>query len=747
MEVEYYDFPDAVAVDDTAEFEFPRTFDLLHAIRQNRDFSLVSLAKKKLSEELAWELVTVDVECDRVPPSNPHGILYRERLTLAVPKDSEALVEVVAIRKSFPVMIHQNQGAEGTPASLCLYFEPVVSVLRTWTAQKFLRRIQWWLEASSRGELHSSDQPVEHLFFATNYELVLPWNFKQPNAGERRTLRFTSTARRPDGGFTVFVDQEKYGRSDVKVSFYEFTLPPVVHGFIESDPTTLGGLVNYLQKRDVDLKSKLIAELRQRIPTQGLTKSEGLWTITLLHIPVVREPGGVPERFNHRAYLSLTDELELGEKLGAYIKVNGTYFTAAGVLGVNEPEDWKSLPILSLDVLRTNSAEAARLQSGISAAGPKGVLVGAGAVGSALLNFWGRGGWGDWTVIDDDHFKPHNISRHVAQTDSIGFPKADVAAHLHTQVANGATTAKPVVANALKIHESSVAEPLRTADLVVDASATLEYPRLASTVEKIGRHVSVFMTPNGNSSVLLAEDVKRDIRLRTLEAQYYRAVIQNSWGASHLEGLSNFRSGASCRDISVVMSYTKVMAHVGTLCEHIQQARAVEGALIRVWVRDPATGVVSFQEIPTYPERALDFGTLTVYFDAGLEERLHQLREAAIPNETGGVLVGYFDLALKMVCIVDCLSAPPDSKANAVGFERGTEGLADAVNEIARRTVGVVGYIGEWHSHPRGHSADESRDDIIQLIHLAQGMADDGLPALQLIVGEGELQILQGKMA
>jgi hypothetical protein len=70
--------------------------------------------------------------------------------------------------------------------------------------------------------------------------------------------------------------------------------------------------------------------------------------------------------------------------------------------------------------------------------------------------------------------------------------------------------------------------------------------------------------------------------------------------------------------------------------------------------------------------------------------------------------------------------------------------LAEAVKDAAKRTAGMVGYVGEWHSHPPGHSASPSRHDLVQLVHLALGMADDGLPAVQLIVGEQDLQILQG---
>ena len=49
---------------------------------------------------------------------------------------------------------------------------------------------------------------------------------------------------------------------------------------------------------------------------------------------------------------------------------------------------------------------------------------------------------------------------------------------------------------------------------------------------------------------------------------YYRAVIQESWGAQHLAGnLGTFWSGASCRDISVVLPYSRVTAHAALLAE------------------------------------------------------------------------------------------------------------------------------------------------------------------------------------
>src|SRR5207249_2928196 len=114
---------------------------------------------------------------------------------------------------------------------------------------------------------------------------------------------------------------------------------------------------------------------------------------------------------------------------------------------------------------------------------------------------------------------------------------------------------------------------------------------------------SAFITPNGNAAVLLAEDAQRLIRLRSLEAQYYRALIQESWGQHHLEGNpGTFLSGASCRDISMVIPYSRIIGHAGTLAEQIPLAAACPEALIRVWQRDPERGSIAVHEIPVTQE-------------------------------------------------------------------------------------------------------------------------------------------------
>jgi len=250
MESEFYALANVREIKEPEEFTIPRAKALVAAVARQRDFSVVQLLARDRGEKVEFECIVVDVECDGVPSKNQSGIDYRERLALCVFDDCKRLVEVHALRKGFPILVHQNQAPQGSPANLCLYFEPPVSVLRTWTPQSFLRRIQWWLEKSAKGELHAADQPVEHLFFASKYELVLPWNFDELKKDSKQHYSIRAERERPDGGVTLFMEIIPHGtRSDRGVASIDLTLPAVKQSQLERDPMTLGELADLLRAR------------------------------------------------------------------------------------------------------------------------------------------------------------------------------------------------------------------------------------------------------------------------------------------------------------------------------------------------------------------------------------------------------------------------------------------------------------------------------------------------------------------
>jgi integrative and conjugative element protein (TIGR02256 family) len=133
----------------------------------------------------------------------------------------------------------------------------------------------------------------------------------------------------------------------------------------------------------------------------------------------------------------------------------------------------------------------------------------------------------------------------------------------------------------------------------------------------------------------------------------------------------------------------------------------------------------------------LSLGQWRLRTDDNLLARLFALRADRLPNETGGVFIGAFDLERKVVYIADFIPSPPDSKEWPVLYIRGCKGLSERFQEIDQATGGMVQYVGEWHSHPNGCSTSPSADDRKVFQWLREHMHMDGLPPVMAIVGQG----------
>jgi integrative and conjugative element protein (TIGR02256 family) len=219
--------------------------------------------------------------------------------------------------------------------------------------------------------------------------------------------------------------------------------------------------------------------------------------------------------------------------------------------------------------------------------------------------------------------------------------------------------------------------------------------------------------------------------------QYYRSIISTKWGKDHLVGhKGGIRVGAGCRDVSFIISYEIIQFHAAMLARQVRLLRDKSEAYIRIWSGNYETGTLASYEIPVYESARFKRGDWNVIMDNGLREKLSRMRMFHLPNETGGVILGYIDQKLKHIYVVDVLNAPPDSDGNRTGFTRGVDGLKAALEKVTQRTANIVGYIGEWHSHPEFTSAYPSAIDRVLIKQLADALELDGQPALMIIVGE-----------
>lgn len=84
--------------------------------------------------------------------------------------------------------------------------------------------------------------------------------------------------------------------------------------------------------------------------------------------------------------------------------------------------------------------------------------------------------------------------------------------------------------------------------------------------------------------------------------------------------------------------------------------------------------------------------------------------EAALPNETGGVLLGYHVRRTDELAVTDVVGPGPNAQHESRGF---VPDSAYHETEIARRyerSGRLIVYLGDWHSHPRSGPYLSARD-------------------------------------
>ena len=748
MAGEYFQIGEPLAPTHVDSLQFGKSRKLFHAIADNDDFDLIELRSVTRSGGRAFEILIVECLCEGVGPYNATGIDVHERLALVVFNDVSKLPDTWAMRKNFPVTGHQNHVASGMPASLCLYAQSSVAVNRTWTAQGYLRRVQWWLENASEGSLYANDPTPEQFFFSSNCELVLPADFYDRAGKPGYGLIFSKFVERKSSRNTLIGEMRELGENHLAQSENALSLTveldPVVGDRVEREPATLGELENSLQGRGASIMPKILAAIENFVGSGRRSNPHQTSIILVLDIPLKKLGDEAPSKRHVRAFFIFSDPLQLGTKAGQLIEQNGIYYLDHfGKKSFDDVTAWRDIEIEPLEVTYALTPELTRLYSGTGETVNDFVLMGGGALGGVMLECWIRAGWGKWTVIDNDYIKPHNLARHVANTDAIGQYKADALAIKGNSLFPGSPQQIiSVPEDALDIEKPAIKEAIERAALIVDATTTLEVPRKLAGRNELKRCASAFLTPNALGSVLIAEDTNRRFRLDALESQYYRFLMHDD--LDHLQTKDGrIRTGAGCRDLSVVMSYAQVAVHAANLADQFQWLD--DDPLIKIWSRSPQTGEMHLDQLIPRPPLHTKCGDLTIIWDEGFRERIFELRKAALPSETGGVLLGYFDLNENKIYVVDAVPAPPDSTGTPESFKRGVIGLAPMVDEVLRRTGGVVGYIGEWHSHPDGSLTAPSADDLLQMLYLAQTLDQDGLPAVMMIAGEGDLNWILGE--
>lgn len=695
---------------------------------------------------LTEDVVVVDVTVER-PQVVENDIRRAERLAIVFRSDDDWYPQVLSLRGDFPDVPHLNlRWAGDDPKSLCLYDRSWDEVKTRWTSPGFIERIRGWLADTAIGSLHREDQPLEQVLHGSGYRLVIPWAAIKSGdeIGERLDVVLYPSGERK--GTLVAYPIEAEARPK-KLEFIASLFMANVrqHGVIRSAPRTLEQLCEFLSADSYDL----LRELRTRVMKW---KDEGFLNASLILVivfPLRRTDVGDVEVTDTWAFVTVDSVFEVGKRIGIWDKVDGKVGCIIGASDSMRGAD------VELDIVRPHfsfTRDAAARASGVEADLTRVLAVGAGAVGSQTILNLVKGGFGHWTLIDEDELLPHNLGRHALPPVFVGWPKANaMAALVSSYYEDSDTEATALAANILQPGEMSeeIDSIYAKSELIVDFSASVPVARrLARDISSDARRMSVFLNPLGTDLVLLSEDRERTRSLDALEAQYHRAVIRNQSLHGHLSANeSRTRYARSCRDLSFTIPTHLVSLQSAIASQAIRSAHCENEAVIRVWKADKETCAVTVINVPVVKSYRATFGDWTIVLDRWILDHLRDLRSKRLPNETGGVLVGMFDIPRKTVYVVDTIPSPEDSQEKPTLYIRGCAGLAERVEAIQAESAGELEYIGEWHSHPDGCPCSPSSDDLNLFANVTDRMTAAGYPALMAIVCQsGQLSLFFGTM-
>lgn len=669
------------------------------------------------------------------------AILHQEpvRVVFRSPDDKLSPI-IVSMRKDFPhghVHTSLERGIDGP--GLCIWEDNWHDLSSVMNGQVLIERIRSWFTRMAIGNLHDTEQPAEPLIPSSAHTLVLP---SGPFPDKLHLVAAHETA----GVFTVFagLNPPKNDNGIPQFSLFKLTTEPQIHRAIAGCPSNLGDLEARLDEMAVDCKKELATWLKH--PSQMAVASTNC-VLFIIAIPMRKAKGGDIDSHEVWAFTSDATIAEIGTDLGVTdtSEASGTMRTTALLL--SSPGTMPNVALDNWRVVRRLDRNAARIFSGIQSSTDLELLaIGAGAIGSNVVLGAAKSGLGRWTIVDGDIVLPHNTVRQVQDDQGIGFSKADVLAYQANSLLAEAGHSS-IIADVLAPEENfaDLDAAFQTADLAVDFSAS---PAVLGWMadQPLKRAVSFFFGPDGRDLVLLAEDGARQIPLDAIESQYFAAVASDERLAGHLSAarVDKIRYANACQDITRPLPTWQVQMLSALASGQLLELTKTADPSARIWRLDPASGAVSVISISVAPIRRIVGQDWDIVVAEKVLHTICGLRGEALPDETGGVLLGTFDMVRRVVHVVEILPAPRDSRQSPTHFVRGAKDLLPRIEAMAVNTAGRLSYIGEWHSHPDGAAAWPSSDDETVFSYLSENIGPTGAPYLMLICGSRESWVRGG---
>lgn len=370
------------------------------------------------------------------------------------------------------------------------------------------------------------------------------------------------------------------------------------------------------------------------------------------------------------------------------------------------------------------------------------MFLGGGALGAKIYTHNLRAGNRTMTVVDKDIFLHHNLVRHTLHSNKLGKNKAIAL------IKEGKDYFEIEQANDLKaIPKDIVFLEKRDFDghsIVIDTTASLNIQNWLALNENLNkkRLFRAEVVHKGELGLLYKEGPERNPRIDDLINYTYYLALQHSeieaWRKHDFETeYENLPIGLGCSSTTTLIADDDISLHSAIFSKLINNSSSTEEGYI--YLSKCTTDFPNTISNKYIPIKRFDIFTCendknwSVRIGSGIVEKIYAITSKAGRKEAAGVLVGVANYKTRVIHVFDSIDAPKDSIAGSSCFYRGIEKMPEKINEIKKRTGGLIGYIGEWHSHPFGPNelSNQDKSNIDKLKKINNKVP---IPTLSIIV-------------
>lgn len=387
------------------------------------------------------------------------------------------------------------------------------------------------------------------------------------------------------------------------------------------------------------------------------------------------------------------------------------------MIGMKVFLDWASMDIenakaeLLIPIKELSSKIAAKL-SGVEKSQDKILIIGCGAVGSKVSLNLAKMGHINQILIDDDSFLPHNAVRH----ENIpflyqGYNKAryiaDTIKFMYGSEADvDYQTESGYEIDFSKYHDCNIIDCTASQNFMFYSieNSDIKNPLMRCELVDAGRLGLNFI-----------EGSNRNPNVSEMRSMLWYTALKNevimTWltNAESNEADQEIRIGYGCSSDTMVLDNATISYHSSIIPHFYLKNFGHNSGKISISYFDKAdleNNKIEILDVNRFFRFKLEKGINVSVSDIALSKAIETVSDS---KENAGIWLGGYNDILNEIVIVDTFISREHIRRTAE-IMCGYEDVNDYIKLVMKKTNGLIGYVGEWHTHPNGVARPSAKD-------------------------------------